>query len=111
PDRDYYLEDRFAGICDEYVRHVARMLAFAGFTETDAMARAVLAVETRIAEIMWPRDQRRNRDLTHNPMTYAEFKAAYPGFDWDAYFAAAGIEELTDLNVSYPSAMQPTIAL
>jgi len=111
PDRDYYLDDRFLGIRDEYVRHVSRMLSFAGFAETDAMARAVLAVETRIAEIMWPRDQRRNRDLTHNPMTYAELEAAYPGFDWDAYFAAAGIEHLTDLNVSYPSAMLPTIAL
>ena len=111
PDRDYYLEDRFGEIRDEYVRHVSRMLGFAGFTETDAMARAVLAVETRIAEIMWPRDQRRNRDLTYNPMTYDEFEAAYPGFDWKAYFAAGGIAQLTDLNVAYPSAMAPTIAL
>jgi len=111
PDRDYYLEDRFGEIREEYVRHVSRMLAFAGFAETEAMARAVLAVETRIAEIMWPRDQRRNRDLTHNPMTYEELEAAYPGFDWAAFFAAGGIEHLTDLNVSYPSAMAPMIEL
>ena len=111
PDRDYYLEDRFREIRDEYVRHVARTLAFAGYAETQAMAQAVLALETRIAEIMWPRDQRRNRDLTYNPMTYAEFAAAYPGFDWTAYLAAAGIEQLADLNVSYPSAMAPMIAL
>ena len=113
PDRDYYLEDtpRFLEVRDEYVRHMSRTLAFAGFGDTEAMARAVLAVETRIAEIMWPRDQRRNRDLTYNPMTYDDFRSAYPGFDWDAYFAAAGIERLGDLNVSYPSAMSPTIAL
>jgi len=44
-------------------------------------------------------------------MTYGEFVAAYPGLDWDRYFNAAGIEQLDDLNVSYPSAMATVIEL
>ena len=44
-------------------------------------------------------------------MSYEDFKAEYAGLDWDNYFAAAGIENLTDLNVSYPSAMSPIIEL
>lgn len=111
PDRDYYLLDdaRFAEIRSAFVAHVARMLGFAGYTESTAMAESVLALETRLAEIIWPRSERRNRDLTFNPMSYAEFKAAYPGFDWDGYFAAAGITSLDRLNVIYPSAMAPGI--
>ncbi|MEX2131870.1 MAG: M13 family metallopeptidase N-terminal domain-containing protein, partial [Pseudohongiellaceae bacterium] len=111
PDRDYYLldEQRFVDIRNAYHSHIIRMLDFSGMEDTDLMADAIVELETRIAETMWPRDQRRNRDLTYNPMSYADFKAAYPGFNWDAFFAAAGVEGLEDLNVSFPSAMSPLI--
>lgn len=113
PDRDYYLEDteEFINARDEYVAHISRMLAFADIPDTESKAEAILALETRIAENLWPRDQRRNRDLTYNPMTYTDFKAAYPNFDWDNYFAAGGVPEFDDLNVYYPSAMSPIIDL
>ena len=113
PDRDYYLEDteRFLEVREEYVAHIERMLDFAGIEDSAAKAASILAVETQIAEHIWPRADRRNRDLTYNPMSYDEFVAAYPGFDWDSYFSAGGVQELTDLNVSYPSAMAPIINL
>ncbi|MBL4582725.1 MAG: M13 family metallopeptidase [Gammaproteobacteria bacterium] len=113
PDRDYYLEDteQYLNVREEYVAHIERILNFADLANTAAKAAAVLAVETRIAEHIWPRADRRNRDLTYNPMSFDDFLAAYPGFDWESYFSAAGIQELTDLNVSYPSAMAPIIAL
>ena len=113
PDRDYYLLDteQFANVRREYVAHIARLLAFAGLEDTSAKAEAILALETKIAEQLWPRADRRNRDLTYNPMEYADFVTAYPGFDWNLYFSAAGIEQLDDLNVTYPSAMSPIIEL
>ena len=113
PDRDYYLEDteKYLNVREEYVAHIERILNFADLEDTAAKAAAVLAVETRIAEHIWPRADRRNRDLTYNPMSFDDFLAAYPGFDWESYFSAAGIQELADLNVSYPSAMAPIIAL
>lgn len=113
PDRDYYLLDdaRFVEIRAAYRTHIMHMLDFAGFADTDQMADAVIELETEIARIMWPRDQRRDRDLTYNPMTYAEFKSSYPGFNWDSYFAAAGVEGLEDLNIVYPSAISPIIDL
>lgn len=111
PDRDYYLldDERFLTIRNAYREHIIRMLDLAGFEDTDLMADAVIEIETQIAEAMWPRDQRRNRDLTYNPMAYAEFKQAYPGISWDSYFAAAGVEGLEDVNVLFPSAMDPVI--
>ena len=113
PDRDYYLVDteQYENVRDEYVAHIARILDFANFEDTTEKANRVLALETQVAEHIWPRDQRRNRDLTYNPMTYADFVAEYPGFNWGAYFAAAGIHNLEDLNISYPSAMYPIIDL
>ena len=113
PDRDYYLLDteQYVSVRSEYVAHIERMLGFAGIDNAAEKARAVLALETAFAENLWPRADRRNRDLTFNPMTYAEFKASYPDMDWDAYWAAAGISEIENLNVSFPSAMAPIIAL
>ena len=113
PDRDYYLEDteQYLNIRAEYTAHIERILDFANIEDSAAKASTVLAVETRIAEHLWPRADRRNRDLTYNPMSYDEFTAAYPGFDWDAYFSSAGVQSLEDLNVSYPSAMAPIIDL
>jgi putative endopeptidase len=113
PDRDYYLQDteEFIEVRQEYVAHIQRVLDFAEIADSQAKAEAILALETQIAEHTWPRAQRRNRDLTYNPMAYADFKAEYPGLDWDAYFSAAGITELEDLNVYYPSAMSPIIDL
>ena len=113
PDRDYYLLDteQYQNVRAEYVAHIARMLTIASVDNPDERAAAVLELETKIAENLWPRADRRNRDLTFNPMTYAQFKEAYTGMDWDEYWRAAGIREVTDLNVSYPSAMAPVIAL
>lgn len=113
PDRDYYLLDteEYQNVRSEYVAHIERMLEFADIENAGEKAQAVLALETAVAENLWPRADRRNRDLTFNPMSYEEFVAAYPEFDWNAYFSAAGIPELADLNVSYPSAMAPVISL
>ncbi len=113
PDRDYYLLDTedYQRVRGEYLAHIARILDFAGMPDSAARADAILALETGIAEHVWPRAERRDRDLTYNPMSFAEFSAAWPDFDWDRYFDAAGISGLDSLNVNYPSAMAPVIAL
>lgn len=113
PDRDYYLEDtgRFLEVRGEYVAHIERILNFADIEDSAAKAAKILELETRIAEHLWPRADRRNRDLTYNPMSFDDFRASYPGFDWDSYFSAGGVQGLEDLNVSYPSAMAPIIEL
>jgi putative endopeptidase len=113
PDRDYYLVDseQFQSVRDSYVEHIAQILEYADIDESREKALLIFELETKIAEHLWPRDQRRDRDLTYNPMTFSQFKNDFSGFDWDRYFAAAGISELEDLNVSYPSAMSPIIEL
>ncbi len=113
PDRDYYLRDteEFQDVRTAFVEHITEIFDLASIEDASDKARSILNLETAIAENLWPRNQRRNRDLTYNPMTFSEFKTTYSEFDWDSYFNAAGISQLEDLNVSYPSAMSPIIDL
>jgi len=113
PDRDYYLEDneRFNGIRDAYVAHIAEMLTFANAENVQEKAKAILALETKIAEKQWTRSERRNREKTLNPMSYDEFKKAYTGFDWDAFFTARDMGDLTNLNVMYPDVVPALIQI
>ncbi|MFT5705012.1 MAG: putative endopeptidase [Shewanella sp.] len=112
PDRSYYLEDseRFVNIRSAYVEHIAEMLAFAGIKDGKARATAILALETKMAEGQWPREKRRNRDLTLNQVKRADLAKQYPGFNWDLYFAETGYQ-VPQLNVSQPEPIKAMITL
>ena len=114
PDRDYYLLDseRFVNIRNDYQTHIAQMLAFAGVSEADAtkQAAAILALETKIAEIQWPREKRRDRDLALNQFERDAFEAEYANFDWDSFFASSGFA-IPHLNVRQPEPVKGAIAL
>ncbi len=113
PDRDYYLEDneRFNTIRAAYKDHIAEMLTLAGIEDAAAKADAIMALETKVAELQWIRADRRDRDKTFNPTTVAKLSEDYPGFDWNLYLASGGIEGLEEINVSHPDTINPLIAL
>lgn len=112
PDRSYYLEEgeRFQSIRDAYVESITTMLGFAGVENAAEKAQNILALETKIAEIQWPREKRRNRDLTLNQLSREELVSEYSGFDWDTYFAPSGLKVPT-LNVTQPQPVKEIIAL
>ena len=112
PDRSYYLEDaeRFVKTRTAYVAHIADMLEFAGVENTAERAQAIVDLETKIAQGHWPREKRRNRDLTLNQIERADLSTAYPGFNWDLYFAQTGYK-VPQLNVSQPEPIKAMIEL
>ncbi|MFK3864341.1 M13 family metallopeptidase [Pseudoalteromonas rhizosphaerae] len=112
PDRSYYLEDseRFVKTRTAYVAHIADMLKFAGVDNTTERAEAILALETKIAQGHWPREKRRNRDLTLNQIERSELSSSYPDFNWDLYFEQTGYQ-VPQLNVSQPEPIKAMIAL
>lgn len=112
PDRAYYLEDteRFKTILAEYEKNIATMLDFADYPNSEQAAKDIIALETKLAEIQWPREKRRNRDLTLNQLERGELSDRYPNFDWDAYFGATGYK-VTNLNVSQPKPVMDAIDL
>ncbi len=109
PDRDYYLDAKYADKKAAYQSYVAKMLTLAGWPEPEARAADILAFETRLAQAHWSRIESRNRDKTYNPMTLADLKAAAPGFDWDGFFAAAELPNLPRVVVAQNTAV-PKIA-
>lgn len=112
PDRSYYLEqsERFVKIRSAYVEHIAKMLTFAGIKDTQARATEILALETKMAEGQWPREKRRNRDLTLNQVKREDLAKQYPGFNWDTYFAQTGYQ-VPQLNISQPEPVKAMIDL
>ena len=112
PDRSYYLEDseRFAKTRDAYVAHIASALKFAGVDNTEERAKAILALETKIAEGHWPREKRRNRDLTLNQIKRTDLAKEYPGFNWDLYFEQTGYK-VPQLNMAQPEPIKAMISL
>lgn len=113
PDRDYYLGDdeRFVKARTAYKGHIARMLGLAGIEDAEAKAEAILALETEMAGHHWPRTELRNRDKTYNLYSFAKLEEEFSGFDWRAFFDAAGIGSIETLNISTPSALAPLIGV
>ena len=95
PDRDYYLKTdlEFVKIREQFVTHVAKMLALAGHPEGQAKeeAREILAVETKIAKLHWERAKRRERELTYNLMPVDALERDAPAYPWAAAFASGGV--------------------
>ncbi|WP_445777994.1 M13 family metallopeptidase [Shewanella sp.] len=112
PDRSYYLEDdeRFINIRAAYVEHIATMMAYAGIKDGQKRAEAILALETQIAEGQWPREKRRDRDLTLNQIKRSELATTYPGFNWDLFFEQMGYQ-VPQLNIAQPEPVNAMISL
>jgi len=91
PDRDYYLEASFAPQKAKYQAYVAQMLAAVNWPDAQAQARAIVALETSIAQASWTRAEDRDPIKTYNPMTPAELAQAAPGFPWSAFLSAADL--------------------
>ncbi|NVJ58753.1 MAG: M13 family metallopeptidase [Gammaproteobacteria bacterium] len=112
PDRSYYLEEgeRFAEYRAQYVKHIAQMLEFANIKDATEKANSILSLETKIAEAQWPREKRRDRDLTLNQFERDAFEKEFSGFDWDTFFAQTGFK-IPHINVSQPEPVKKVIEL
>ena len=107
PDRDYYLSDdaKMKTIRTAYRDHLAKQLTNAGETNAQARADAILAYETKIAQVSWTREDSSDATKTYNRRTLAELQKSTPGFDFARYFEGIGASEPDAVIVSQPSAV------
>jgi putative endopeptidase len=118
PDRDYYFREdkKSVELREKYVAHVQKMLALAGAAPEQAAARAkaVLALEARLAKGSLDRVARRDPNNRYHKMPFRDLAALSPAFAWDAYFVgAAPAPRVDSLNVGWPAfveAMQGVLA-
>ncbi len=104
-DRDYYLkkDDHYAKGRTAYVNYVRTLLTLDGDKDAAAHAAAVMALETRIAQIQWSQEANRDPVANYNPMTVKAIAAKAPNVDWKAFFAAAGLPDPAFVSIGQPS--------
>jgi len=107
PDRDYYLskDAKLAETKAAYLKHLTNLLTLAGEPNAAARAAAILAFETKIAQVSWTRIDSRDANKTYNKMTLAELAKKAPGFDFKAYFAGIGAGAADYVIVAQPTAV------
>jgi len=86
PNRNYYLDDKFADKRELYRSFIAQMLSLANVDNAAERALDIYALEESIAQAHWAPAKRRNRDLTYNLKSIEELRAFAPGLDWDVMF-------------------------
>ncbi len=105
PDREYYLgkDPRSSELRPKYVAHVEKMFVLLGDTpeQAAAEAKAVMAMETALAEGSTARVDLRDPVKRYHIMTVAELDALTPGYKWETFFAALG-QSVSTLNVATP---------
>ena len=114
PDRDYYFNDDpfITKIRDGYKTMLTNFANMIGMDNAEQRVDAVYELEKTIAEKMYTRKQNRDPKATYNKVDYEGLKNTVKGFDWDAFFNAAGVhpEEINLTQIGYFEQMGQLIA-
>jgi len=110
PNRDYYLkiEPNFTAARAAYRSHVTRMFTLLGDDPAAAAreSKAVMALETRLAEASLSDVEQRNPTAIYHPVTLAGAQALTPHLGWRGLLASLGHPEIASLNVGMPRFFQ-----
>ncbi|MBT8319295.1 MAG: M13 family metallopeptidase, partial [Gramella sp.] len=110
PERDYYLLDDSDSKDKrkKYKEYIAGMLQYIDYSEEEAKkaAETVLAFETKLAEPLLDKVERRDARKTYNPMSVAELQKITPAMQWNSYFEGIGAKDLETIIVSQPKYMK-----
>ena len=105
-EKEYYLDtdEATTNIREAYKKHIVNMFRLAGLDEKAAekKMKAVMKIETAIAEKSYSATEQRNPAANYHKMTMAELQDAFKGIDWNEYFTILGIDSLEELSVSQP---------
>ena len=112
PDREYYVsrDEDMVRLHRAYRDYVEDDLKLAGFRDADKRARAIVALEDKIAAVH--ADRTASQDV-HGTKTWtrAALRANAPGLDWDAFLTAAGLQRQTNIVAWHPRAIAGISAL
>ncbi len=111
PDRDYYLTPAFAPQKAKYQAYVAQMLMAIKWPNAEIQAKAIVDLETAIAQASWTKVEDRDPVKTYNVMSPAELTALAPGFPWPAFLAAADVGSAPKVVVAERTAFPKLAAI
>jgi len=105
PDRDYYVrsDPTFDEYKTKYVEYLTTILTLARQEAPEAAARDILAMESALAEGHWTNVENRDSVRTYNKVAVADLPKEFPGFDWTAWTAPLGLDDVAAVVVYQPS--------
>ncbi len=108
PNRDYYLEKdkRFAEYRAAYEAYVTKVLELAGLSNPAQRAKAIIAVETKLANAHWTPADSRDIQKIYNPMSLAELQKLAPQFQWKLVASDLGLSDVKTFVVAQTTAIQ-----
>jgi len=103
PDRDYYLADdeKYDAARQALVAYATRLFELAKIDGPPAQA--ILDLETALAKVQWERTELRDAEKRYNKYEVSRLVELTPQLPWSAYFTAAQVGQIQDLNVATPS--------
>lgn len=108
-DRDYYLENdaNTKKVREAYVTYIQKLFTLIGYKKGAAKKAAaqIMEIETALAKAAMTREETRDVEKQYNMRTMAELKQQYAHIDWDAYFAALGLNGVDKACVSQPNSI------
>jgi putative endopeptidase len=113
PDREYYTgsDEHMVALRTLYKKHIANVLTLAKVSDAEAQAEAIFALEMKIAATHASRADSEEVHKANNPWPRADFRTRAPGFEWDAFFKAAGLDAQPEIIVWQPAAIAGEAAL
>jgi len=113
PEREYYLsaDAKMATIRATYKSYIAKLLTEAGIADAEAKAGRIYDLEVKIAKAHANREQSEDFTKSADVWTKADFAKKAPGMDWDAYFAAAGLDKAAKFGAYHARAITGLSAL
>ena len=113
PSRDYYLsqDPEMATDRAKYQAYVVGLLKLAGTPDAEAQAKAIIALETKIAQAQ---ENLVDSEDVHKAATVwsaGEFAQKAPGLNWNAYFQAAKLGNQQQFDVWQPKGITGLAAL
>ncbi|MGD9021687.1 MAG: M13 family metallopeptidase, partial [Lysobacterales bacterium] len=105
PDRDYYLldDEQFVNGRQLYLEYVADTFELAGYDNGADRAERLMALETRLAEVMWTKEENRDWSKRYNPMDLDGLNELAPEINWSLGFEVGQIPFDSTFLVSQPS--------
>ncbi|MDF3980641.1 M13 family metallopeptidase [Luteibacter sp. PPL201] len=113
PNRDYYLNNDkdMVAARTQYATYVQALLEKAGTPDAAAKAKAILALETKLAQAQLSIVESEDIHKANNPWPRTAFASKAPGIDWNAYFKAAGLDDQPTFMVWQPATVTRFSAL
>jgi len=113
PDRAFYLEENehMSRIRTAYQAHIAAMLKLAGFSEPEARAARIFALEKRIAQSHGTREDSADIQKANNTWMAKDFASKAPGMDWKVFLQSAGLGKQQKFIVYHPGAVKGAAVL